>query len=81
MATGDLTCRELVDLVTAYFEGSLPLPERRRFEAHLGGCESCSTYLEQMRLTIRSVGRLSEDDIPPPALASLLGAFRRWQAP
>ena len=80
MATGDLTCRELVELVTAYLEGSLLLPERRRFEVHLHGCESCSVYLEQMRLTIRSVGRLTEDDVPAPALDSLLGAFRRWQA-
>ena len=81
MATGDLTCRELVELVTAYFDGSLPLPERRRFQLHLRGCGSCWAYLEQMRLTIRSVGRLAEDDVPAPALASLLGAFRHWKAP
>jgi anti-sigma factor RsiW len=80
MATGDLTCRELVELVTAYLEGALPLPERRRFEAHLRGCESCWAYLEQIRLTIRSVGGLAEDDVPAPALDSLLGAFRRWKA-
>ena len=80
MVTGDLTCRELVELVIAYFDGSLPLPERRRFEAHLRGCENCRAYLEHMRLTIRSVGRLAEDDVPAPALDSLLGAFRRWKA-
>lgn len=78
MATDDLTCRELVELVTAYLDGSLPPPERWRFQLHLRGCESCWAYLEQMRLTIQSVGRLSEDDIPAPALDSLLGAFRRW---
>jgi hypothetical protein len=32
-----------------------------------------------MRLTIRSVGHLTEDDIPAPALDSLLGAFRLWK--
>ena len=79
MATGDLTCRELVELVTAYFEGSLPRAERRRFEAHLRGCENCWAYLEQLRLTILTVGRLTEDEVPVPALDALVGAFRRWK--
>ena len=50
------------------------------FKAHLQGCRSCLAYLEQMRLTIRTVGSLSEDEIPVSALESLLGAFRRWKS-
>ena len=30
MATTELTCRELVELVTDYLEGALPEVERRR---------------------------------------------------
>ena len=32
----DLTCRELVELVTDYLDGALPAAERARFEAHAG---------------------------------------------
>ena len=33
----ELTCQELVELVTDYLEGALPAAERARFEAHLAG--------------------------------------------
>ena len=59
----DLPCQELVELVTDYLEGRLPPLERLRFEAHLAQCGGCRTYLEQMRQTIRALGRLTEDSI------------------
>ena len=79
MATvDDLTCRELVELVTDYLEGALTLGERRRFERHLGTCSVCPRYLEQLRATIRVLGRLHEDDVPEPARNALMDAFRAW---
>jgi anti-sigma factor RsiW len=74
-----ITCQELVELVTDYLENRLPRPERRRFEQHLVGCEGCFNYLEQMQETIRLVGRLREDSIPPRARERLLWAFRDWK--
>jgi anti-sigma factor RsiW len=53
-----MTCREVVELVTEYLEGGLPDEERWRFEAHLHRCEACVRYLEQIRQTVRLVGRL-----------------------
>lgn len=79
MPPDDLSCRELVELVTEYLEGVLPPAERNRFEEHLLGCRSCQLYLDQMRLTIRTAGRLTEQTLPAAAQASLLGAFRRWK--
>ena len=75
----DISCRELVELVTEYLDDALSPPERRRFEHHVRGCRSCLDYLAQMRLTIQTTGRLSEDAIPAPALASLLAAFHGWK--
>jgi anti-sigma factor RsiW len=75
----DLACKELVELVTEYFEGTLPRSERARFEEHLVLCPGCRTYLEQMRLTIRAVGKLSEESIAPRAREELLRAFRDWK--
>ncbi len=74
-----LTCQELVEVITSYLEGSLPGPERARFESHLDMCTGCRRYLDQMRRTIGLVGRLREGDVPPQARANLLAAFRSWK--
>ena len=76
----ELSCREVVELVTEYLEGALPPDVRRRFEQHLAGCDGCTAYLEQMRETIRVVGALSEESIDPAARAELVRAFRGWRA-
>ncbi len=76
----DLSCRELVELVTEYLEAKLPADERTRFELHLGYCGPCRTYLEQLRQVLSASGRLTEDELAPEVQASLLGAFRAWKA-
>ena len=48
------------------------------FEAHIGDCEYCATYLEQMRQTIRVLGRLPEESLSAAARDTLLAAFRAW---
>ena len=75
-----LACRDLVELVTNYLEGTLPERDRSRFEAHLAACPHCTQYLSQFRLTIRATGRLKEADLAPEAKEALLGAFRSWKA-
>jgi anti-sigma factor RsiW len=75
-----VTCIELVELVTEYLEGSMPADERTRFDAHVSGCEGCTTYLEQIRITIRLTGMLTEERITPDARDALLGVFRDWRA-
>ena len=50
------------------------------FEAHIADCFWCSRYLEQMRVTMNTVGRIDEDSISPEARDSLLHAFRDWDA-
>jgi anti-sigma factor RsiW len=79
MANDGLACKDLVELVTDYLEGALPPPDRERFEAHIAGCEGCLNYVEQMRHTIRAVGKLTEESIEPQARDELLKAFRNWK--
>jgi anti-sigma factor RsiW len=81
MAATELTCRELVEIVTDYLEDGLSPRDRRRFEQHLAACQGCTNYVEQMRDTIRLAGRLTEDTIPVPVREQMLQAFRNWQAP
>jgi anti-sigma factor RsiW len=65
--------------VTDYLEGSLSWRQRRRFEKHLTLCHGCVAYVEQFRLTLRTRGRLGEEDVSPAARAELLAAFRDWK--
>ena len=76
---GSMSCHELVELVTDYYEGALTRADRKRFEKHIAGCDACTAYLEQIRLTITATGKLTEDDIEPQARDALLVAFRYWR--
>lgn len=75
----ELTCKELVDLVTEYLEDRLPRPDRTRFELHVCTCRGCRAHLAQMRALVQASGRLAEDDLPPAAREELLAAFREWK--
>lgn len=75
----ELSCKELVEIITEYLEGTLPPPERIRFEAHLKDCEGCRNYLGQMRQTIHAVGTLSGESLAPTAQQELLQLFRGWK--
>ena len=74
-----LTCRELVELVTDYLEGSLSRRDRERFEEHIAACGNCTQYVEQFRETIRLTGTLRETDVSPEAEAALLAHFEAWK--
>ena len=80
MTTPQMTCHELVQLITDYLEGGLSRRDRRRFERHLRGCDGCATYVEQMRETVRLAGVLGEDDLTAEAREELLAVFRDWRS-
>ena len=77
-AVESLSCQELVELVTDYLEGVLAPADLRRFEQHIDGCGNCTTYLAQMRETIRITGTLTPDDLSPDAERELLALFSAW---
>jgi len=79
-ATNEMTCQELVELITAYLDGTLPESERSRFDAHVRTCSGCEAYIEQMRMTIGMLGKLSEESISAEARRDLLATFRTWKA-
>jgi anti-sigma factor RsiW len=75
-----LSCQELVELVTDYLEGTLSAADRLLFEDHIARCTGCSGYLEQMRQTIVLSGRLVPEDLSAEAEGALLEAFRSWRS-
>jgi predicted anti-sigma-YlaC factor YlaD len=74
----DLTCAQVVELVTDYLEDYLDGETVRRFDDHLAECGGCAAYLEQMRVTVALTGRLREEELQPEVRSALVRAFRRW---
>jgi anti-sigma factor RsiW len=75
-----LSCQEIVELVTDYLEGSLSADDRARFESHINACRHCRHHLHHMNITLRVVGNLHEESLPPAAMNELIGAFRTWKS-
>jgi anti-sigma factor RsiW len=76
----ELSCQELVELVTDYLEGALPVELHERFDEHIAHCAGCQAYLAQMRATIHATGTLTPESLSPDAERALLDAFRGWRA-
>lgn len=75
----EMSCSELVDVITDYLEGTMAAEDRLRFEAHLEECPYCVNYLTQMRETIEALGHLSAASLGPETRRELLEAFRGWR--
>jgi anti-sigma factor RsiW len=75
----DIVCRQAVALVTEYLDDALSRRQRRRFEAHLRHCPNCSRYLEQIRLTIETVGHVEPDTLDPDMKDDLIELYRRFK--
>jgi anti-sigma factor RsiW len=76
----DITCRQVVGLVTAYLDGELTRGQRALFEAHLAECEHCTEHLHQIRATVAVTGQLRDEDLDPRVRADLVSLYRRWSA-
>lgn len=78
-AEEEMSCRELVEVVTEYLDGAMSDTDRRRLERHLAGCSGCREVMAQFRATIEVTGRLTEDQVSDEQLSAMRGLFRRWQ--
>lgn len=74
-----VSCNEVVELVTDYLERALPADDAALFEQHLNFCDGCVVYVEQMRATNATVGRVREEDVPAETKDKLMTAFREWK--
>jgi predicted anti-sigma-YlaC factor YlaD len=79
MMNDEITCKEVVELVTDYLEQTL-LPEvQARFEAHVADCPGCETYIAQVQKTIAMLRKLTEEQMFPGTREELLEMFREWK--
>lgn len=63
MSPAAYVCRNFVEDVTAYLEGTLPDDVTRLVELHLADCPHCREYLAEMRRTIDMTHELGERDV------------------
>jgi anti-sigma factor RsiW len=75
-----LVCRDAVELVSGYLDGTLSHRDRRRLEKHLALCDACTAYLEQMRATIAASGTVSPNDLPSETVEGLVNLFRQFNS-
>lgn len=72
-------CKQFVEDVTGYLEGTLPAEIVTLVDAHLADCPHCREYLREMRRVVADAGALSEEDVdqmPDDLRNRLLDAFR-----
>ena len=76
----DLVCREAVELVTDYLEGSMARRDAKRFEAHLANCDGCDEYIRQIRATIEILGNVQPEDLAPETRQGLMDLYQDFRA-
>ena len=72
-----MNCYETIDLMDVALEGRLPATARPGFEEHLEECGPCRNYLEQLTVTVRSLGCLPRPHAANPRRAELVERFRQ----
>jgi anti-sigma factor RsiW len=75
-----LVCRDAVELVSDYLDGSLSRRDRRRLERHLSACDACTAYLAQIRATVAASGHVGPDDLPDDVVEGLVNLFRQYHS-
>jgi anti-sigma factor RsiW len=73
-------CRQAVELISDFLEGSLSRRARRRLERHLEQCGACAAYLEQVRAVIELSGKVEPDDLDPEVLEGLVELFEQYRS-
>lgn len=73
---GDYRCQQVVELVTDYLEHAMSAREQRRFERHLRKCAGCTRYVEQVRLTTDTLGRVHPEPPTDDVRNALVQTFK-----
>lgn len=72
-----LNCREMIEFLMDYLDGTLPAEQQGAFCAHLRVCPDCVTFMKTYEATI-AVGKKScscDDEIPAAVPEELVRAI------
>lgn len=71
-----MNCRELVEFLMDFLDGSLPPEHHQRVKEHIESCPPCEVYLETYRLTIQITRQLPCKPLPPELSQRLWAAMK-----
>jgi hypothetical protein len=66
-----VTCGRDDPQLALYVEGDLPAAEAERLDRHLVGCESCRSFLRELRASQSALKALAEEPLPQTALSAV----------
>jgi anti-sigma factor RsiW len=76
----DLVCRDGVDYLMDYLEGTLPADTRAAIDTHVSGCPKCVAFIASYQATPRIVREATKIEMPEDLQASLLAFLRARRA-
>ena len=73
-----IRCADAIELVTDYLDDALNTADLAAFEAHLDGCEGCTVFVDQIRMTIHLANAANDErlDVMPADFDGLLAQLR-----
>lgn len=72
---GGLSCFEVLERLSDYLDGDLDAAAKAQIEAHLAGCQDCTTFGGEFGAVVKALrSRLSSPDDAPAAAAEKLDA-------
>ncbi len=73
----NLDCRECMELLSDYVDGSLPKHRAEVLEWHLEGCAPCVSFVNTYKGTVDAARRLRETTLPPELQQKLVAFLKR----
>jgi len=75
-----MNCYEAIDLMGDALEDHLAPESRAGFDEHIEECAVCSTYMDQLRVTLKALERLPHPKVTSQGRSELIAAFQReWK--
>jgi anti-sigma factor RsiW len=73
----EIECRECVDLLADYVDGTLPRHTAELLEWHLEACPPCVAFVNTYKGTVDAAKRLRETKLPPEVHQRLVAFLKR----
>ncbi len=73
---GEMTCREMADLLSGYVDGELEVSLRRKIDAHGGECPPCRAFVRTLIRTVEAVRSQPRRPLPARLKVRLARALR-----
>lgn len=76
MSLRDRQCGDVLALMTAYLEHSMPVEDVTMLETHMVYCPGCSGFMAQLRATVEALHELPIPPISDDERDQIVAAFR-----